>query len=93
VDKQVARCVALLAGHGAILLFLVERLNIGATDAPSIHFGQAVLVILPLLGLVFAYLALRYDDGQRGYCEWTSAGMFFAMVLLWASSILLASIR
>lgn len=81
----VPRCVAALAGNGAILVSLGNYIASGQDSA--ILFRQApllgVLLITALLGVIMAYSALEHEEDKpetaRMRLKW-SARFFFGLI-------------
>lgn len=81
-DSSVARRLALMAGNGAIILFVAQRLLGGTAvdfeDAPRFYYAAA----LALAGITAGYLAMMFDRFEAA--EWFEvlSALSFALVLV-----------
>lgn len=85
MDLFIARCAALLAGNGAVLLLLTQY---AMGDIPiDARRGAGLLMAFPLIGLAAAYSALHMRSMSQikrsGWFEWLSAFNFAGVTTLW----------
>lgn len=87
MDMFLARCAALLAGNGAILLMMTQY---AMTDIPiDARRGAGLLMAFPLIGLASAYSALHMKSMKQikraSWFEWLSVANFAGVTVLWVS--------
>lgn len=81
----VPRCVAALAGNGAILVSLGNYVASGQDSAVLMRQAPflGALLMFALLGVVFAYSALEHEETRPGLAMWRlkwAARFFFGLV-------------